>query len=139
MRNMHSYLHFTGEAETAMKFYRKIMGGEFVTFTRYKDMPGGEKMPPEQSEKLIHVHLAIGNGCNIMATDMPGGVSDIVKGNNYHICINTDSEAETERLFNELSEDGKIDMPLNRTFWGAYFGMFRDKFGVQWMVNYIQA
>ena len=139
MRSIHSYLHFAGDAETAMKFYRKVLGGEFTAFSRYKDIPGGEKMPPEQGDKLIHASLALGNGCNIMATDMPGGTEDIVKGNNYHICINTDSEAETERLFNDLSEDGRVDMPLNRTFWGAYFGMFRDKFGIQWMINYIQA
>ena len=136
MKDMQPYLHFTGAAEAAMKFYKKIFGGEFLTFTRFKDIPGGEKMSPEDQEKFVHINLAIGNGLNVMATDMPATKEHLVIGNNYHICINTDSEEETDRLFNELSEDGKIDMPMNRTFWGAYFGMCRDKFGIQWMLNY---
>lgn len=139
MKDMQPYLHFMGTAEAAMKFYRKVFGGEFLTFTRFKDIPGGEKMAPEDQEKFVHINLAVGKGLNIMATDMPAAKEHIVFGNSYHICINTDSEEETDRIFNELSEGGKIEMPLNRTFWGAYFGMLRDKFEVQWMINHQKA
>jgi len=118
-----------------MKFYKKVFGGEFATFTRFKDIAGGEKMSLEDQERFVHINLVV-RGRSIMATDMPASMGELTQGNNYHICVDTDSESETERLFNELSEGGKIDMPLNKTFWGAYFGMCRDKFGTQWMLNY---
>lgn len=133
---MHPYLHFTGNADAAMKFYRNIFGGEFVTYIRFKDIAGGEKMSPEDQEKFVHINLSLGKGRHIMATDMPMAMGELTQGNNYHICVDTESEAETDKLFAQLSEGGKIDMPLNKTFWGAYFGMCRDQFGTQWMLNF---
>jgi len=138
MLDLNPYLHFPGNAAEAMNFYRKIFGGEFLTFTHYKDLPGGEKMPEDDQQKCIHISLSIGKGHTLMATDIITTMGhDLHQGNNYHICIMAESEEEIETLFSTLSEGGKIDMPLNKTFWGAYFGMFRDKFGVQWMINYI--
>ncbi len=94
-------------------------------------------MLAQDQEKLMHASLPLGKDNVLMATDALESMGrDLTTGNNFHICINTDSEKETEILFEKLSEGGKIEMPLNRTFWGAYFGMARDKFGIQWMINY---
>jgi PhnB protein len=136
MKNINPYLNFMGNSEEAMKFYKSIFGGEFTTFQRFGDIPGGEKMSPEDQKKMIHVSLPVGGGI-IMATDALESMGQtITHGNNFHICIQADSEEETDKLFAKLSTGGKIEMPLNKTFWGAYFGMCRDKFGIQWMVNF---
>ena len=137
MLSTNTYLHFAGNAEKAMNFYKRVFNGTFTIFQRYKEIPGGEKLNTDEQEKLIHASLNIGNGIILMATDALQSMGrDVIQGNNFYTCLHTDSEAETEKLFSLLSEDGQVEMPLNKTFWGAYFGMFRDKFGVQWMVNY---
>lgn len=136
MRNTNPYLHFNGTAETAMNFYKSILGGEFSIFQRFKDVPGAEKMPAQDQERLIHISLQVSPNITIMASDTMGSVEELQAGNNFHICLHTDSEAETDKLFEGLSKNGRIEMPLNKTFWGAYFGMFRDKFGIQWMLSY---
>ena len=136
MRSTIPYLHFNGTAEAAMTFYKKVLGGEFLIFQQFKDVPGAEKMPVENQERFIHISLQVSPSITIMASDTMGPVEDLTIGNNFHICLNTDSEKETDKLFEELSKNGTVEMPLNKTFWGAYFGMCRDKFGVQWMLSY---
>lgn len=138
MLSTNPYLHFMGIAEEAMNFYRSVFGGEFTIFQRYKDVPGAEKMPAEEQEKMIHISL-VAKGITIMASDSvkPMGI-DISAGNNYHICIHTESETEVDKIFAALAKNGQVEMPPNKTFWGAYFSMCRDKFGVQWMVNYTE-
>ena len=136
MRNTIFYFHFNGTAEAAMKFYKKVLGGEFLIFQQFKDVPGAEKMPVENQERFIHISLQVSPSITIMASDTMGSVEDLNIGNNFHICLTTDSENETDKLFEELSKNGSVEMPLNKTFWGAYFGMCRDKFGVQWMLSY---
>lgn len=137
MLSTNTYLHFAGNAEKAMNFYKKIFNGTFRIFQRYKEIPGGEKLSAEEQDKLIHVTLDIGNGIIIMATDALQSMGrTVTQGNNVYTCLHTDTEAETEKIFGLLSEEGDIEMPLNKTFWGAYFGMCRDKYGVHWMINY---
>ena len=137
MLSTNTYLHFAGNAEKAMNFYKKVFNGAFTIFSRYKEIPGGEKLGTDEQEKLIHVSLNIGNGIIIMATDALQSMGrTVIQGNNSYTCLHTESEEETEKLFALLSEDGQVEMPLNKTFWGAYFGMCRDKFGIQWMINY---
>jgi PhnB protein len=137
MLSINHYLHFMGNTEEAMKFYKSVLGGEFTIFQRFKDTPGGEKMKTTEQDKIIHISLQLPNGIVIMATDMLESMGQaLVAGNNFHICIQAESEKEVEKLFNGLSAGGKIEMPLNKTMWGAYFGMCRDKFGIQWMFNY---
>lgn len=139
MLNLNPYLHFKGNTEIAMNFYKSVFGGEFSIFSRFGDVPGGEKMSAHDQEKLIHVSLPVG-GNVIMATDMLETMGQsLITGNNFHICINAETEGEVDRLFKELSQGGSVEMPLNKTFWGAYFGMCRDKFGIQWMINYTSA
>jgi PhnB protein len=137
MLNTTPYLHFKGQAEEAMNFYKAVLGGEFSGFQRYKDVPGGEKMAAPDKDRLIHIALQVSPFITIMASDMMQSAEDeCASGNNYHICIHTESEPETQNLFEGLSRGGQIEMPLNKTFWGAYFGMCRDKFGIHWMLNY---
>src|SRR6188768_1784731 len=130
MRNINPYLHFNGAAEEAMTFYKSVLGGAFTIFQRYKEVPGGEKMPAADQERVIHISLQVSASITIMASDTMGTLDDYQKGTNFHICLHTDSETENEKLFDALSKGGQIEMPLNKTFWGAYFGMFRDKFGI---------
>ena len=131
MKNIDFYLHFNGNAEKAMNFYRKIFGGEFISVQRYKDVPGSEKMSDEDREKMVHISLKLTEGTALMASDVVTRMDDkVVFGNNYHICLHANSEKEADKLFSLLTEDGKIEMPMNKTFWGAYFGMVEDKFGV---------
>jgi PhnB protein len=137
MLSMNPYLHFMGHTEEAMKFYKSVLGGEFTIFQKFKDIPGGEKMPATDQEKVIHISLLIGPGQTIMATDSLESMGhELTPGNNFHICLNTTSEAEVDRIFNAFAAGGKIEMPVNKTFWGAYFGMLRDKYDIQWMINY---
>jgi PhnB protein len=137
MISINTYFNFQGNTEDAMNFYKTVFGGEFTIFQRFRDMPGCEKMPPEDQNKIMHVSLATPKGYVFMATDALESMEQkLVFGNNYHIIVHTESEAETDRLFNALSAGGKVEMPLNKTFWGAYCGMIRDKYNVQWMVNY---
>lgn len=143
MATLNPYLHFIDNTEKAFNFYKTIFGGEFVSFQRYKDMPQGSEDPgcepisEADSEKILHVALPIGKDNVLMASDCPESLKDTVTpGNNISISLATESEEETERLFNALSEGGEIKMPLQKTFWNAYFGMLTDKFGIQWMVNY---
>ena len=137
MRKITPYLHFMGNTEEAMVFYKTVLGGDFTIFQRFKDVPGAEKMAPHEQEKIIHISLDLGNGITIMATDSLESMGQtVVFGNNFHICLHTDSEGETDRIFHALSDKGRVEMPLNKTFFGSYFGIVMDKFGIQWMINY---
>ena len=137
MLEINPYLHFMGNTGEAMNYYKSVFGGEFTISQRYKDVPGGEKMRPEEQEKFIHISLKMKNGPTIMATDALESMGQkLTSGDNFHICIHMESEADAEKAFEALSVRGKVHMPMNRTFWGAYFGMCRDQFGIQWMINH---
>jgi len=131
------YLNFPGTTEAAFNFYKSVFGGEFAVLQRFKDSPGSEKMSPELKEQIMHVSLPVAPGYILMATDAPAEMGFSLKeGNNYYIAISPDSKEEATRLYNGLSAGGKIEMELQDTFWGAYYGSFTDKFGIGWMVNY---
>jgi PhnB protein len=137
MLSTNFYLHFMGNTEEAMNFYKSVFGGEFESFMRYSDVPGGEKMQAHNQKKIMHAALPISGGQMIMATDTLESMErSVVFGNNYHISLEAENEAEVDNIFAALSAGGTVEVPLNKTFWGAYFGMFADKFGVQWMINY---
>jgi len=126
-----------GNTEEAMNFYKSVFGGEFTLFQKFKDVPGSEKMSAEEQQKIIHISLTISKDITIMATDALESMGQkLIFGNNYHIHLEMESEAEADKLFPALSAGGKVEMPLNKTFWGAYFGMCVDKFGVAWMLNH---
>jgi len=137
MATANVYLNFSGNTEEAFVFYKSVFGGEFITLMRFKDTPAGDQLSEEDKNKIMHVALAIGGGTMIMATDALESMGQTLTfGNNYYVCISPDSEEDAERIFNGLSAGGKIEMPLEKMFWGSYFGSFADQFGVQWMVDY---
>ena len=138
MATINPYLNFLGNTEEAFNFYRSVFGGEFEVVMRYKDLPdAGINISAEDSEKLMHISLPIGNNNILMGTDALGSMGQQLNvGNNFVLSMNTSSEAETEKIFNGLSAGGQVTMPLQHTFWSPYFGMLTDKFGIQWMVNY---
>ena len=136
------YLTFNGNCEEAFNFYRSVFGGEFPYMGRYKDMPpqDGNKIDSKDAEKIMHVSLPISKETMIMGSDTGGEwAPNFKQGNNFSISINTDTKAEADRVFNGLSAGGKVTMPMNKTFWGDYFGMFTDKFGINWMVSFNEA
>jgi PhnB protein len=140
MASVHAYLTFNGNTEEAFNFYKSVFGGEFDYIGKFKDMPPSEDCPPmseEEGNRIMHVSLRIGKDSVLMASDsseMGGG--DVTFGNNFSLSINADSREEADKLFNGLSAGGTVTMPMDNTFWGAYFGMFTDKFGINWMVNF---
>ena len=137
MATINSYLNFNGNTEEAFNFYKSVFGTEFSRLVRFKDSPGADKMPPEVQDKLMHVSLPIGNGNTLMATDILESMGQAFKpGNNFSLSISPDSEEEALHFFNGLSAGGTIEAPYKKEFWGGYFGMFSDKFGVRWMINY---
>jgi len=131
------YLNFPGNTEEAFNFYKSVLGGEFPFLQRFKDTPEADKISPEDANKIMHVSLPVGNGNMIMATDALESMGQkLTQGNNFYLCISADSKEEADKLFNGLSQGGQLTMPMADMFWGAYFGMFTDKFGIQWMVSY---
>jgi PhnB protein len=129
-------LNFNGATEEAFNFYKSILGGEFATFMRWKDSPNCKDVPAQDQNKIMHVSLPIGRNNVLMGSDTPESMNKINTGNNFTICIDPGSEADADRIFNQLSAGGKVFMRLQKTFWDAYAGMFSDKFGIQWMINY---
>ena len=137
MAKINPYLNFDGNAEEAFNFYKSVFGGEFSNVQKFKDMPGSEKMSAEDANKIMHIALPLSDGYILMASDTLESMGHKLKvGNNVYINLSPDSEEEADRLFNGLSAGGKVEMALEKTFWGAYFGSFADKYGVQWMINY---
>jgi len=139
MKTINPYLTFNGNCEAAFNFYKSVFGGEFQFIGRFKDMPpmGGKTIPAAEGDKVMHVSLPIGQGSVLMGSDTTASCGHpVTMGNNFSISINATTEAEADKLFGGLSKDGKVTMPMAKAFWGAYFGMFTDKFGINWMVNY---
>jgi len=137
---INTYLHFDGNTEEAFNFYKSVFGGEFAVFQRYSDIPPesgfGEVLEGEK-EKILHVALPVRKENVLMGTDSLKSMGHQLSiGNNFSISVHTESKEETEKIFKGLSEGGQVTMPLADTFWGAYFGMCKDRFGIQWMVSY---
>lgn len=135
-----TYLNFPGNTEEAFNFYKKVFRGSFTGrgLQRFGDVsfPGDQAMSEEHKKLIIHAELTILGGHVLMATDAPESMGfNLVQGNNMHINLEPETREETERLFKELSEGGEVSMPLQDMFWGAYFGSFKDKFGINWMLN----
>ena len=141
MARTNTYLNFSRNTEEAFNFYKSVFGGEFSGngIARFKDIPAMNGAPPisENDKNLImHIELPIVGGHVLMGTDAPETMGFKVNfGNNVHISLEPDNRAETQKLFNALSQGGKITMELQNMFWGAFFGSVTDKFGVQWMFN----
>ncbi|HEU5366177.1 MAG TPA: VOC family protein [Hanamia sp.] len=132
------HINFNGNAEEAFTFYKSVFGGEFARVVRMKDLASAEFPVSEKDEnKILHIALPIGKSNVLMGNDVPeflGKVNE--KENRSKISINAESKEEADKLFNGLSADGEIEMPISDSPWGSYFGMFRDKYGIEWMVDF---
>lgn len=137
MLTINPYLTFNGNCEEAFNFYKSVFGGDFPDITRFKDMPSETPIPDSLKEKVMHVSLPISAETVLMGCDANEIFSQkAIAGDIISLSVNTSSEDEATRIFSELSAGGTVIMPLEKSFWGALFGMFVDKFGIHWMVSY---
>jgi PhnB protein len=139
MASINPYLIFNGNCEEVFLFYQSVFGGEFPYIGKFKDMPpaeGNSVLSEADGNKIMHVTLPIGDGSVLMGSDSNSASGDVAFGQNVSLSINAKSKEEADKLFNGLSAGGTVTMPMNQAFWGAYFGMFIDKFGINWMVNF---
>lgn len=134
---VNTYLNFAGNTQEAFNFYKSVFGGEFSSLVRFQDMPiEGVNIPKEDQDKIMHIGLQIGEN-TLMATDALESLGQkLVQGNNVYISIHPNSKEEADRIFHSLAEGGIIEMPIANQVWGDYYGSLKDKFGVNWMVNY---
>ena len=140
MAKVSTYLNFSRNTEEAFNFYKSVFGGEFEgEIGRFSEVPPQEGQPPlkeEDKNLVMHVALPILGGHVLMGTDAPESMGfKLVEGNNVYINLEPDTRVETDRLFEALSEGGKVEMKPTEMFWGDYFGSCKDKFGIQWMFN----
>ena len=134
--NLNAYLHFNDNCREAFEFYRSVFGGEFAIITTFADGPVDmPPLPENEKDRIMHVSLPIGSA-TLMGSDTctPFGPPPVA-GNNFSISISADTREETDRAFALLAEGGNVAMPPQDMFWGAYFGMCTDKFGVNWMLS----
>jgi len=138
MSKVSTYLNFPGNTEAVFQFYKTVFKTDFLgPIHRFSECPGDPNHPmPESARNMVmHVALPILGGHVLMGTDSPEFMGPLTNGNNVHINLQPDTRAEADRLFNELSKGGKVEMPMQDMFWGAYYGSFADQFGIQWMIN----
>lgn len=138
MASINPYIHFNGNAEEAFTFYKSVFGGEFAAIVRFKDMNfEGGTYAEKEADKIMHIALPIGKHNVLMGSDTP---EQMGRHNEMEtrskISISTETKEEADSIFNGLSQGGKIEMPIADSPWGSYFGMLRDKFGIEWMVDF---
>lgn len=138
MLKIYPYLNFDGTCEEALKFYQSVLGGHLTPVNRFGEMPtGATQLPEAEKNRVMHMALNLSDDFSIMGSDIsPSLGHKLSQGNNNYIMINPESREEGERIFNELSANGKIEIPYQKQFWGDYFGSFNDKFGILWMINF---
>lgn len=137
MAIINPHINFNGNAEEAFGFYKSVFGGEFSQIVRFKEISTPEfPIPEKEANKIMHIVLPIGKN-SLMANDVPESMGRVNENENRSkIFIKVESREEADKLFNGLSEGGTIEAPLGDSPWGSYFGMFRDKFGIEWMVDF---
>ena len=137
MATINPYINFNGNAEEAFNFYKSVFGGEFTTIVRFKDLASSEfPVPEDEAEKIMRIELPIGEN-RLIANDVPKSMGRVSENENRSkISVTTESREEADDIFNGLSVDGAVEMPMDESPWGTYFGMFRDKYGIEWTVEY---
>src|ERR1044072_734505 len=138
MRTINPWINFNGNAEEAFTFYKSVFGGEFTRIIRFQDLASDEfQIAENEANKIMHIALPIGRHNVLMANDVPECMGRVNENENRSkISISAESREEADKLFNGLSAGGNIEMPIGDSPWGSYFGMFRDKFGIEWMVEF---
>jgi PhnB protein len=133
---LNPYLSFNGQCEAAFKFYEKVLGGKIEAMMPYEGSPMAQQVPPERLSKIMHARLRIGDEM-LMGSDSPPDHHESMKG--FSVTLGIDDPREAERVFHALSENGTVQMPIQKTFWAERFGMLVDQFGTPWMINCEQA
>lgn len=140
MAKINPHIHFNGNTEEAFEFYKSIFGGSYSRVIRYKDLPGKDYAFSERElNKIMHISLPIGGSCVLTGSDVPdilGSVSE--NENRSKIIIQAESKEEADCLFHELSIGGNIEYPIGDSPWGSYFGAFRDKYGIEWIIEFVK-
>lgn len=137
MATINPHINFNGNAEEAFTFYKSVFGGEFSKIMRFKDLASSDfEVSESEANKVMHIALPIGKN-TLMANDVPDFLGRTNENENRSkISISTENKEEADKLFNGLSLGGQIEMPMTESPWGSYFGMFRDKYGIEWMVSF---
>lgn len=137
MALINPHINFNGNAEEAFNFYRSVFGGEFARVIRYKDMSiPGLPVTEKDADKIMHIAMPVGKNI-IMGNDIPESMGLVNENENRSkISVSAESREEADKIFNGLSAGGTIEVPIGTSAWGSYFGMFRDKFGIEWMVDF---
>lgn len=138
MALINPHINFNGNAEEAFTFYKSVFGGEFAKVVRFREFQNPEYTFPENElDKIMHIALPIGKSNVLMGNDVPevlGKVNE--RENRSKIAVSAESKEEADHIFNGLSAGGEVEMPITDSPWGSYFGMFRDKYGIEWIVDY---
>ena len=136
MATLNTYLYFNGNCEEAFNFYKSVFQKEFTYFGRYKDVPQADRgFFQDTDEKIMHVTLPISKETVLMGADNKEAYKELLTYSNFSLILHADTQEEADRLFGGLSEGGQIKMPMNLTFWGSYYGICIDKFGIMWKVT----
>jgi len=138
MANINPHIHFNGNTEEAFEFYKSIFGGSFTRIVRFKDLSSmGIELPEKEHNKIMHITLPIGDTSVLMGSDVPDILGKVNENENRSkITISADSKKEADALFNGLSAGGNIEFPIDNSPWGSYFGALRDKYGIEWMIEF---
>ena len=139
MAQINPYINFNGNAEEAFTFYKSVFGGEFGTIVRFKDISSAEfPVPEKEANKIMRIVLPIGKNI-LIANDVPEILGRVNEDENRSkISITAESKEEADKFFNGLSAGGTVEMPMADSPWGSYFGMLRDKYGIEWTVEFAQ-
>ncbi|MDE3144951.1 MAG: VOC family protein [Bacteroidota bacterium] len=137
MALINPHINFNGNAEEAFNFYKSVFGGEFAMIVRFKDISNpGYPIPEKEANKIMHIALPIGKNI-LMANDVPESMGRVNENENRSkISVSAESREEADKIFSGLSAGGNVEMPISDSPWGSYFGMFRDKYGIEWMVDF---
>ena len=137
MATINPYINFNGNAEEAFNFYKSVFGGEFASIVRFKDLEGPDfPVPENEANKIMRIVLPIG-GNTLIANDVPESMGPVNENENRSkISVSTESRAEAEKIFAGLSVGGAVEMPLGDSPWGTSFAMLRDKFGIEWTIEF---
>ena len=137
MALINPHINFNGNAEEAFTFYKSVFGGEFSKIMRFKDITSEEfPIPEDEATKIMYIALPIGNNV-LIANDVPSFLGQVSESENRSkISVSTESKEEADRLFYGLSAGGEIEGAIGESPWGTYFGMFRDKYGIEWIINF---
>ena len=138
MAVINPHINFNGNAEEAFTFYKSVFGGEFSKILRFKDLSSPDfQVPENEKNKIMQIALPIGKVNVLIGNDIPEFMGRVNENENRSkISVSTESKDEADKIFNGLSEGGAVEMPISDSPWGSYFGMFRDKFGIEWIVEY---